>query len=168
MVRAFMTDADRDDVASFIECHWGSRMVMSQGQQYYPHEYEALIERENGRIVGLITFRTDHKGIELLTLNSTVTGRRIGTSLILEVMEHARKNNISRLWLTTTNDNMRAIGLYQRLGFRISAVNAGAVDEARKIKPQIPEIGKDGIPIRDEIVMTLDIEPYLSDAGRTN
>ena len=40
-------------------------------------------------------------------------------------------------------------------------VNVGAVDQARKIKPQIPEVGNDGIPIHDEIVLELKIKPSL-------
>ena len=39
--------------------------------------------------------------------------------------------------------------------------NIGVVDEARKIKPEIPETGERGIPIHDEIVMELTIRPYL-------
>ena len=63
--------------------------------------------------------------------------------------------------MTTTNDNLRAVQFYQRLGFRIVRVNVGAVDEARKIKPQIPEVGQTGIPIHDELVLELRIEPSL-------
>lgn len=37
----------------------------------------------------------------------------------------------------------------------------GAVDEARRIKPQIPLIGLDGIPIHDEI----ELEMILPAAG---
>ena len=81
----------------------------------------------------------------------------------LDVIERARKNGCRRIWLTTTNDRLRAIGFYQRLGFRMVAINLGAVDEARKTKPQIPETGERGVEIHDEIVMELKIEPYLDD-----
>ena len=58
-----------------------------------------------------------------------------------------------RLWLVTTNDNLDALRFYQRRGLRITAVAAGAVDEARKIKPGIPLLGDHGIAIRDEITL---------------
>ena len=80
---------------------------------------------------------------------------------MLITIEKSRSEGCRRIWLTTTNDNLRAIGFYQRLGFRMVAINLGAVDEARKIKPQIPEIGERGVPIHDEIVLELVIEPYL-------
>jgi hypothetical protein len=57
--------------------------------------------------------------------------------------------------LITTNDNLDAIRFYQRRDMRIAAVAPGAADEARRIKPSIPEIGDYGIPIRDEITLEI-------------
>jgi len=155
-----MTDADRTEVAEFIARHWGSTKVMSCGKVYYPADLEGLIERRDGEIVGLLTMVAQNDSLEILTLNSTLEGHRIGSSLMLEALEIARRRGIRRVWLTTTNDNMRAIGLYQRLGFRIVEVHPNAVDEARRIKPEIPEVGQDGIPIHDEIVLALTLHPY--------
>ena len=101
--------------------------------------------------------------MEILTLNSTLEGERIGTSMVLEAIATARREGCPRICLTTTNANLRAIGFYQRLGFRLVAINRGVVDEARKTKPEIPETGEGGIPIHDEIVMDLELEPYLDD-----
>jgi hypothetical protein len=59
---------------------------------------------------------------------------------------------VPRAWLVTTNDNMRALRFYQRLGWELVAVHRGAVDRAREtLKPEIPRVGNDGIPLRDEI-----------------
>lgn len=156
-----MTDQERDEVAGFIERHWHSQAVISRGQIIFPHQERAVIERRDGEIVGLLTFRTDETGMELLTINSTVEGAGIGTQLMLAVMEIARRESHERIWLTTTNDNLRVIGFNQRLGFRMVAVHLGAVDDARKIKPEIPEVGERGIPIQDEIEMELRLQPYL-------
>ena len=51
----------------------------------------------------------------------------------------------------TTNDNLRALRFYQRRGFRLKELRPGAVNDARRLKPQIPLYGADGIPMRDEI-----------------
>ena len=160
MPRTPMTDADRVDVAAFIQRHWGSPVIMSRGKTYHPHLEQGLIERQDDQIVGLITYHMDEDGMEVLTLNSTLEGRRIGTSLMLATIDEARTRGARRVWLTTTNDNMRGVGFYQRLGFRLVQVNVGAVDEARKIKPQIPEVGRDGIPIHDELVLELRLQPF--------
>ena len=55
----------------------------------------------------------------------------------------------------TTNDNLPALGLYQRHGFRLVALHPGAVDRARLVKPSIPALGHPGIPMRDELVLEL-------------
>jgi GNAT superfamily N-acetyltransferase len=161
MSRRRIQDEDRPAVAQFIERHWSSKMVMSRGKCYYPHEHDGVIEWREGGIVGLLTWVREGDDIQLLTLNSVLEGQGIGSALMLMAIDEARHHQARKLWLTTTNDNLRAIGFYQRLGFRMTAVNVGAVDEARKIKPQIAEIGHDGIPIHDEIVMELELQPYL-------
>lgn len=161
MARAEIQDSDREELAEFIEQHWHSKLVMSQGKSYYPHQEQGFLERRDGKIVGVLTFRIDNHALEILTLNSLLSGQGIGTSLILDTIEKARRMRATRIWLTTTNDHLRAIGFYQRLGFRMIAINVGAVDEARKIKPEIPMMGERGVPIHDEIVMELAIEPYI-------
>jgi hypothetical protein len=40
----------------------------------------------------------------------------------------------------------------------VKAIHAGAVDAARKIKPQIPLVGENGIPIHDEIEMEKNLD----------
>ncbi len=134
---------------------------MSRGKQYYPHECDGFIEWRDGKIVGLLTFHFEDNTMELLTLNSTLEGEGIGSALILMAIERARELSLSTLWLTTTNDNLSGMGFYQRLGFRIVAVNVGAVDQARLTKTQIPEVGEEGIPIHDEIVLELNVKPAL-------
>ncbi len=161
MTRSQVQDADREAVAQFIERHWRSRVVMSRGRVFHPHEEEGILERRDDEIAGLLTYRIDDEGLEILTLNSVLEGQGIGSSLMLDAIEEARRRKCHRIWLTTTNDNLRVIGFYQRLGFRMVAINLGVVDEARKVKPQIPEVGYRGIPIHDEVVMDLQIQPYL-------
>ena len=66
----------------------------------------------------------------------------------------AREAGCRRLWLVTTNDNVDALRFYQRRGFRLTELQAGAVDVSRAtLKPSIPEVGDHGIPIRDELVL---------------
>ena len=161
MARSPIQDSDREEIAEFIERHWFSRMVMSRGRSFYPHQADGFLERRDGRLVGLLTYRLDDDAMEVLTLNATLEGQGIGSALMLDAIEKARGEGCRGIWLTTTNANLRAIGFYQRLGFRMIAVNVGAVDEARKVKPQIPETGEGGLPIHDEIVMRLAIQPYL-------
>ena len=53
----------------------------------------------------------------------------------------------------TTNDNLDALRLYQRRGFHLARLDSGAVDRARDLKPEIPLLGRRGIPMRDELIL---------------
>jgi ribosomal protein S18 acetylase RimI-like enzyme len=86
-----------------------------------------------------------------VTLSSRTENRGIGAALLEECFRTARDAGCTRLFLTTTNDNLRALGFYQRRGWRIVAVYPGAMDAARLITPTIPRTAPNGIPIRDEI-----------------
>ncbi len=165
MARCEVRDTDREEVAQFIERHWNSRIVMSGGRAFQPHLGDGFLERRGGEIVGLLTYHMDDRGMEILTLNSTLEGQGIGSSMMLSAIDRAREKACPKIWLTTTNDRLRAIDFYQRLGFRMMCINLGAVDEARRIKPQIPLVGERGVPIHDEIVMELEIEPYIDTPG---
>lgn len=166
MSRTVIQDADREAVAAFIESLWHSKFVMSRGRKFYPHEENGFIERRDGRIVGLLTYHVDDRTMEILTLNSTLERSGIGSSLMLSAIGAAREADCTKTVLTTTNDNLRAIGFYQRLGFRMVEINLGVVDEARRVKPTIPLTGERGIAIHDEVVMALDIHPFIeNDAG---
>jgi ribosomal protein S18 acetylase RimI-like enzyme len=69
------------------------------------------------------------------------------------VRAKARESGCRRLWLVTTNDNTPALRFYQRRDFDLVAIHRNAVQEARMLKPQIPDVGLDGIRIRHEIEM---------------
>jgi hypothetical protein len=45
----------------------------------------------------------------------------------------------------------------QSAGFCLHELRAGAVDEARRLKPSIPLTGHDAIPIRDELDLVLNL-----------
>ena len=63
----------------------------------------------------------------------------------------ARLALCKQVWLITTNDNIEAIHFYQRCGYDMVGLYHNALEESRKLKPQIPLVGSFGIPIKHEI-----------------
>lgn len=96
--------------------------------------------------------------LEIVSLNSLVKEKGIGTALINRIIGFAKKNEVKRIWLITTNDNINAIKFYQKRGFKIIGVYPGAVNISRRLKPSIPEIGNHRIPISDEIEFEMRLE----------
>ncbi len=104
---------------------------------------------------GLITFLIHGNECEITSLDSLQAGKGIGTKLIDEVLREAKARKCKRVTLITTNDNLRALGFYQKRGFKLFTLYRGAVDESRKSKPSIPLIGQNDIPLRDEIELEI-------------
>ena len=155
-------DSDRDAICQFITEHWHAPHICIRDKLYYPHQAEAFIERRDGKIAALVTYEQQGDAILMITQNSIEPGAGIGASLVLKVIEEARKRKVRRIWLTTTNDNLKSMGFYQRMGFRLVAVHRDVVSGGRQsLKPELPEFGVNGLPILDEIEMELILEPAL-------
>ena len=107
-------------------------------------------EEPGGARLGVLTYRAEGPGLEVVTLNSLAEGRGIGTALLAGARQRARQDG-QRLWLTTGNDNIRAIGFYQRRGMDMVALHRDFADEVRKVKPWLPEQPGGGITFRHAI-----------------
>ncbi len=147
--------ADRECVREFITQRWSAETVVAHGVVYRPHELAGFVAQRGDEIVGLVTLTVKDDTCEIVTIDSTQPGAGIGTALIDAAKEFARQAGCARLWLITTNDNLDALRFYQKRGFVLVAVHRNAVEESRKCKPQIPLIGNDGIPLRDEIELEM-------------
>jgi ribosomal protein S18 acetylase RimI-like enzyme len=147
--------ADRDWVSQFMLEHWGSNQVVSRGVVYHPQDFPGFVAMNDGEKVGLITYNIVDESCEIVTINSTQQSSGVGTALIEAVRDTAIKSGCKRLWLITTNDNLNALRFYQKRGFVLVAIHRNALDISRKLKPEIPLIGNDGIPLRDEIELEM-------------
>lgn len=130
------------------------------GTIYFPTELPGFIVEKEGNIIGLITYTFKNGDCEIVSLDSVVEDQGIGTKLIEMVLVEAREQNCRRVWLITTNDNIRAIRFYQKRGFQLIAVYPDEVTRSRKIKPEIPLLGDDGIPLRDELEFEYRLQPH--------
>ncbi|MBN1301331.1 MAG: GNAT family N-acetyltransferase [Melioribacteraceae bacterium] len=150
-----INDSDREWIEEFIKEHWRSGQVVVHKTVYAPGELQGFVAQKEGRNVGLITYVFESDSCEIVTLNSVIEDRGIGSHLVDLVKKEAITNNCGRLWLVTTNDNIKCIYFYQRLCFRLTSIFPNAVDYSRKIKPDIPMVAENGLPIRDELEFTL-------------
>ena len=142
-------------VTSFIHDQWGSTRVVSKGRVFDPSELEGFAAVADEKVVGLVTFRVERDECEVVTLNSLSEGTGTGSSLLNAVRDTAIKARCRRLWLITTNDNLSALRFYQKWGLRITAIYPNALERSRMLKPEITLLGKEGIPIRDEIELEM-------------
>jgi GNAT superfamily N-acetyltransferase len=135
---------------------WGEPVVARRGELVDTRELPFLVAVEGGRPVALAAYALRGEECELVTLRSLVEGRGAARALLAAVRDLAAAAGCRRLWLVTTNDSTRALALYQRFGFDLCAFRRHAVTDARRtLKPTIPELGADGIPIAHELELEL-------------
>lgn len=144
-------DVDRADLKALLDRRWGGATIVTRARIHDATKLPGFIAREGDRLLGAITLSAEGHDCEVVTFDSLDEGRGVGAALLQRAEEWAREQGCDRLWLVTTNDNLRAIGFYQRRGFRILAVHPDAVTRSRELKPDIPERGQGGVPVVDEI-----------------
>ncbi|NGM83398.1 GNAT family N-acetyltransferase [Paenibacillus sp. 7124] len=127
-------------------------LMVSRGKVHRLEELPGCCaEDEDGNLLSAIFYHVRNGECEIVSLESRTMNIGAGTRLIEAVIARARAEGWARVWLITSNDNTKAVRFYQKRGFDLKAVHRDAITEARKLKPSIPLIGNDGIPIRHEL-----------------
>ena len=152
------TSDDEAWVHSSLRLTWGSSLVARLGELIDASALPGVVAEFDGERVGLATVALRGNECELVSLSTTVEGRGVGRSLVQRCATDARAAGCRRLWLVTTNDNLRAYGFYQRLGMDLRALHRDAVTADRRLKAQIPLRGAFGIPIRHLLEFELLLE----------
>ena len=146
-----LSEEIREKVNSILTNEWESTNIIIRGKVIDGTKLEGFIALKDNKIIGLITYMIENDECEICSLNSFIENKGIGTNLINKVIELAKRQNCTRLKLITTNDNIKGLEFYQRKGFVFSNIYKNAIENSRKIKPQIPMFADNGLPIRDEI-----------------
>jgi ribosomal protein S18 acetylase RimI-like enzyme len=145
---------------------FAGRMQARLGELVDALAYPGFVAERDEDRVGLITYDERDSKIEVVYIEAAHRTAGVGTALLEAVAAVAERSGSKRLWLVTTNDNIDALRFYQRRGFRMVELHAGAVDDARRnLKPSIPAVGDYGIPCRDEIVLERPLSASIRTRG---
>jgi len=129
--------------------YWGETEVLCFDRTYDVLALPALLATDDGEVAGALSYSLegDRLNIVLLNVHPQWQGKRVARSLLAVVEEEARARGMSRLVVATSNDDLPALYLYQRLGFVLTRIKIGAIlaHHGRE------ERGFAGIPVRDEI-----------------
>jgi GNAT superfamily N-acetyltransferase len=141
----------RNTVNQILMKEWHCPPSVSKGNIIDTTNLPGLLCIKDDKIKGVVTYHFENDECEIVTLNSFEENVGIGTTLINGVLDIARNANCKRLWLITTNDDTNAIRFYQKKGFDLKATYINSMEISRKLKPSIPLIGMDNIPIKHEL-----------------
>ena len=149
--------SDRKQLVDLLRLRWPDSTLIICGQFVQPEDVEGIGYYANGRLHGIATWRPYGKVMHIVAVNAFTEVRGVGVALVDAMIAHGRANGMALLRATITNDNTVALRFYQRRGFHLSALHRGLFDAMRAMKPASPVTGLDGIPMRDELELELEL-----------
>ncbi|MFW9805387.1 MAG: GNAT family N-acetyltransferase [Candidatus Thorarchaeota archaeon] len=144
-------DRDRTWIRDVLISSWGSTKIVSRGVIHNAEGLHGYIAEDSGNRLGLLTYDLRSSNLEIVTLNVLTSGKGIGKSLISRVIDLATSEKCKRIWVITTNDNTPAMKFYEAVGFQLFKIHKRAIEQSRKLKPEIPLIGINDVPVLDEV-----------------
>jgi GNAT superfamily N-acetyltransferase len=150
-----LNENDKAWLTDLIKEWWAGPVIVTRGKLHHADGLPGFVAIHGCKPAGLVTYNIEGKECEIVTMNSSVENIGIGTALLDAAKAATSEKGCKRLWLITTNDNTHALRFYQKHGFTLAAIYPNAIEQSRKIKPEIPLTGNDDIPIRDEIELEL-------------
>lgn len=152
-----ISDKTRNLVNEFFIENWFSTDMSLRGEIIDCTKVDGFLIQEDNAIIGLITYTFFGDICEIVSLDSKKENIGIGSALLKEAEKIAIDNNCKKMRLIATNDNMRALQFYQKRGYCLTRLYQNAMEEVRKVKPNVPLIGENDIPLRDEIELEKDL-----------
>ena len=146
-----ISNETRNLVNQFLIDNWFSTDISIRGQIIDGTKLDGFLIQEDNAIIGLVTYTFFGDICEIVSLDSKRENTGIGTTLLKEIEKIAIENNCKKMRLITTNDNVRALQFYQKRGYCLTKLYPNAMEEVRRVKSDVPLIGENGIPLRDEI-----------------
>lgn len=142
---------DRLRVNAFIASRWLDTVMVIRGKAVDMTRVEGIVAMEADELVGLVTYVVHDDVLEITSLDAVAQGQGIGTALLTKVIQLAHERGCAKVIVVTTNDNIQAIRFYQKQGFDMARLYHNSILQARMLKPQIPMLGEEGIPLKHEI-----------------
>lgn len=153
--------ADRERIAWLAHYFWGETEVLCFDRDYKVLEAPAFLAEIGGEAVGLLAYlpepAEDYLTIILLNVLPGVQGTGLGRQLLDAVLDEAKRLGLRRVRVATTNDDLPALYLYQRLGFHLTETIPGRL----VMHHGGEELGFAGIPVRDEIRLEFVLMPSV-------
>jgi GNAT superfamily N-acetyltransferase len=143
------TDADRAAARELFERDFGRTNIVAFGEVMDVDQMPALVALMHNEPSGALAYRLLGDALHIVALATDPMWQRsgVGAYLVAEAELLARRLNLHRIVVATTNDNLPALYFYQRRGYRLTELVPDSV--VAQIKAEHDGFG--GIPVRDEI-----------------
>lgn len=143
------TDTDRAAARALFERDFGRTRIVAFGELMDIDQMPALVAAMRDEPSGALAYRQLGDALHIVALATDPMWQRsgVGGHLVAEAELLARRLNLKRMVVATTNDNLPALYFYQRRGYRLTELVPNSV--STHTHQEIA--GFAGIPVRDEI-----------------
>ncbi len=143
-------DSDRAPLRELFARDFGhTGKIVAFGEEVSLEAAPAIVAGMRDELGGALAYRLLGNALHIVALATDPMWQRagVGGDLLAEAQLLARKLNLQRLVVATSNDNLPALYFYQRHGFEMLELIPGAI--LSQLGRQVA--GFAGIPIRDEV-----------------
>jgi len=143
------TDADRLAARALFQRDFGRTKIVAFGEVMDIDQMPALVAVMRAEPSGALAYRLLGDALHIVALATDPMWQRsgVGGYLVAEAELLARRLNLSRILVCTTNDNLPALYFYQRRGYRLTELVPDSVIKHTRQE----QAGFAGVPVRDEI-----------------
>ncbi|HET9903962.1 MAG TPA: GNAT family N-acetyltransferase [Xanthobacteraceae bacterium] len=147
----------RERLVELLTLRWPDQNMFLCGRFVGPEDVEGIGAFAGERLHGVATWMIMGRVMHVIAVNAFTELRGVGARLVEAMIVEAREQGLALLRATVSNDNVVGLRFYQKRGFRVTGLNRGIFDVMRHVKPSIPRTGLDGIPMRDEFELELEL-----------
>jgi ribosomal protein S18 acetylase RimI-like enzyme len=148
-VKEVSSKKDKNEIRDLVKQFWGEEEQLTFATEFNVSKQQAYVARVGKELAGFISLGEKQGNLIVVALGvrPEYQGSGIGKNLIKKAESEARKLQRKKLLVSTSNDDLPALGFYQALGFQIIEVVPNVI--AEKHGKILTGIG--GLPVRDEL-----------------
>jgi ribosomal protein S18 acetylase RimI-like enzyme len=148
-VRRVTSEEERSTIRKFVRRFWGEEEQLTFNRKFAVADLPAYVAKVQTSTIGFISFSPASDALIIVALGVLPRYQccGIGSRLIEEVEGEARRLGKGKVLVSTSNDDLPALGFYQSRGFQIYEVKPNVI--AEKHGTALRGIG--GLPVRDEL-----------------
>jgi ribosomal protein S18 acetylase RimI-like enzyme len=126
-----LTDVDRPAALDLFEGEFGHVHVISFGEVIALAEMDMVIAGAPGEVGGALAWRRRDDALQIVALATDPMWQRsgVGGHLLVEAEMLARSQQLGRVIVSMSNDNLPALYFYQRHGYRVIEVALDAITQ---------------------------------------
>jgi ribosomal protein S18 acetylase RimI-like enzyme len=148
-VHRMVSEGERSAVRKFVKSFWGEEEQLTFDRRFAVAELPAYVAKVQDKVIGFVSFSTAKDALIAVALGVLPRYQccGIGSRLVKKVEDEARRLGKGKVLVSTSNDDLPALGFYQSRGFQIYEANPNVISE--KHAKVLRGIG--GLPVRDEV-----------------